>query len=695
MYGRFPRLAIGRIDRATRLIGRFTLSELWCFLALVVLLTAGCAASANVSTDSVRIDGLPGLTVDALSVTTDASVLQPPSVANSDWQVLTQPLGQGFGEQVYWVRLVLDVPELLLDEPMVLRFHPPNARDVQFFLPNGDVIALGTDAPFEQRALGFPDLAASFIPVSSPTVIDVRLATAGRMFGTFELMSERAYYQSQAWRTAMHGVFYGMLLLALVVNCLNWITTRQGIYGSYVGFVGFALLASLAVNGYLHALVLGSWTAHHSTIQLWVFAGMAATAIGFAARMLRLRAWHVWLEKGADFLVVTLLVLAVLASLWITLRAYVWEFVLFAFMAYSTVAMVASARHWWLSRSLQTSLLALAFLVFASSQWVTMSAVFGLLPATPVNVGMWQIGLVIHLVLLQMALVINYRQSRWRDWQQQVRLDALKAQADTEARRSRDLQLFLERLTHEFKTPLAVIDSSVQSLGMLEHEHNPQRDLRYDRIRRAVSRLNDLLMRSVVAEKTMLSLPKGERQLLDLPALLEAVLVEFTSAEFKCKRDCVITLDQDPSSGFRFQRRIRLNWNGHERSESLLIYAQASLLHAALYHVFDNAVKYSLGADDIFVEIKAIELDDGSPSVVISISNACDVALVDADLPKLFEKYYRKGEQGNVPGAGIGLYVAREAIEAHGGTLTVRLLKPEQIQFRIELPMAIADNQPR
>jgi two-component system, sensor histidine kinase LadS len=689
------RLLVGRIDKAIKLISRFTLCMRWSFVVMVALLAVGGTALADVATDSVRIEGLPGLTVDALSVTTDGTALQPPSLANSDWQVLTQPLGQGFGEQVYWVRLVLGVPDLLLNAPMVLRFHPPNARDVQFFLPNGDVIALGTDASFEQRALGFPDLAASFVPVSTSTVIDVRLATAGRIFGTFEVMSERAYYQSQAWRTAMHGVFYGMLLLALVVNFLNWVTTRQGIYGLYVGFVGFSLFASLAVNGYLHALVLGSWTAHHSTIQLWVFAGMAATAIGFAARMLRLRAWHVWLEKGADFLAVTLLVLAVLASLWITLRAYVWEFVLFAFMAYGTVAMVASARYWWQSRSLQTSLLALAFLVFALSQWVSMGTVFGLLPATPVNVGMWQIGLVIHLVLLQMALVINHRQSRWRDWQQQARLDALKAQADTEARRSRDLQLFLERLTHEFKTPLAVIDSSVQSLGMLEHEHDPQRDLRYDRIRRAVTRLNDLLMRSVVAEKAMLSLPRGERQLLDLPALLEAVLVEFTSIDLKCKRDCLIALDQYPNSARQHQHRMRLSWNGYERPESLLIDAQASWLHAALYHVFDNAVKYSIEEEDIVVEIHAIEPDDGSPCVVITITNACDVVLVDSDLPRLFDKYYRKGEQDNVPGAGIGLYVARQAIEAHGGTLTVRLLGPKQIQFRIELPQAIADNQPR
>lgn len=656
---------------------------------MVSLLAMDVSALTHEATDSVVVRGLLGVTAQASVNTTDSSVINTPSSSDAGWKILRQPLGQGFGEQVYWVRIVIEVPQPLLNVPMVLRFHPPNAHDVTFFLPNGDAIELGTEALFEQRMLGFPDLAASFVPAVSPATVDIRLATSGRMFGTFELMSERAYFQSQAWRTALHGVFYGILLLALIVNVLQWLTTRQAIYGLYVGFVAFSLLASLAVNGYLHAFVLGAWTAHHSTIQLWVFAGMAATAIGFAARMLHLLAWRVWLERAADVMVVALMSMVVIASLWNSLRPYAWEFVMVAFMVYGSGSLVASARLWGQSHSLQDGLLALAFLVFALSQWVSLGTVFGLLPATPVNVGMWQIGLVIHLVLLQMALVINGRKNRWRDWQQQARIDGLKLQADVEARRSRDLQLFLERLSHEFKTPLAVIDSSVQSLGMLEKERDSQRDVRYDRIRRAVVRLNDLLMRSVVAEKNTLDRPKGTLQLLELPTLLEAVLTEFTLQEFKCNRDCVIWLEQDPQSRRRIEHRLRLCWNGQHRPDALLINADVTWLDAAFYHVFDNAVKYSVGQEDIVVEVDTVEIAENLSKVVVSISNVCEDTLAEADLSKLFEKYYRKGEQGNVPGAGIGLYIARQLIEAHAGTLTVRLLKPGQIQFRIELPLAI------
>ncbi len=660
-------------------------------LAIVLLVSTQLAYAAS---ESVTVSGLPGVKVDASVIASEPSLANMPVRDDQRWQPLIQPLGAGFGDQVYWVKLVIHVPQPLLNSPMVLRFHPPNARDVRFFLPDGTAMTLGTEASFEERLLGFPDLAASFVTNSSTTVIQVRLATAGRMFGTFELMSERGYYQSQAWRTALHGIFYGMLLLALLVNLLNWVTSRQAIYGLYVGFVAFSMLASLAVNGYLHAILPAAWSSLHSTIQLWIFAAMAATAIAFAARILRFHAWKSWLEKVADILSALLMLMALTVAFWVQARPYVWEFVLVAFMAYGLGALAASARHLRKSRSLQNVLFAVAFLVFAVSQWISMGAVFGVLKATPVNLGMWQLGLVVHLVLLQMALVINSRQSRWRNWQQQARLDALKSQADAQARRSRDLQRFLERLTHEFKTPLAVIDSSVQSLGMLEQEANPQRDLRYERIRRAVTRLNDLLMRSVVAEKTTLNQNRGKRDLIDLTSLIEVALAEFTSAQIESGRDCVVELDPDLESGRGTNHLLRLRWNGKKQSEPWLMAADVSWLHAAIHHVLDNAVKYATGSDEIVAEFEMTHSVEQEPQAVISIANSCDIAIDETDLPNLFDKYYRKGEHGNVPGAGIGLYIARQAVEGHGGTLVARMIKPGQIQFCISLPLALADSQP-
>jgi signal transduction histidine kinase len=650
----------------------------------VCLLLMVCAWPASASSQAVVVRALAGVSVSAMVNTTEAAIKAPPRPEQSGWMPLGQPLGQGFGEQVYWVQLVITVPPQWLDQTMVVRFQPPNVRDVQFFLPDDSILVLGTESAFEQRLLGFPDIAASFVATEPTTVIHIRLATAGRMFGTFELMPERTYYQEQSSRSALHGFFYGVLLLALLVNMLNWLTSRQAIYGFYVGFVFFSVIASLAVNGYLHAYLLTQWPQHHGTVQLWAFLGMVCAAILFAARMLRFAAWRAWLDRGANLLAVALLVLLLPASLWTAAHPYVWELVLVAFMVYGMGSLVVSLRNFLLDRSLQNGLLAIGYLVFSASQWVSIASVFGLVPATPINVSMWQIGLVMHLVLLQMALVISRRRVLWLSWQQDAKIQTLKIQAELQARRSRDLQEFIERLTHEFKTPLAVIDSSVQSLMMIAGEDDPARTTRYQRIRRAVSRLNSLLMRTLVSDNQSLRRGENDQERCDVASLMEAAIGEFTSHELNCSHDVVVDLEKDSQGR---QTQLALHWVGINVPRSIIIQANVGWLHAAIHHVLDNAIKYRVGQALVTVRIGVLKTDDRA-EIDIAVENACDTALTASDLPKLFEKYYRKGEQSNEPGAGLGLAMARRAIQAQGGTLLADLIEPGQIIFHIRLPIA-------
>lgn len=44
----------------------------------------------------------------------------------------------------------------------------------------------------------------------------------------------------------------------------------------------------------------------------------------------------------------------------------------------------------------------------------------------------------------------------------------------------------------------------------------------------------------------------------------------------------------------------------------------------------------------------------------------------EADLPRVFDRFYRGRRTASVPGSGIGLAVARELVEAHGGTIDAR-----------------------
>src|SRR5690606_12070782 len=55
-------------------------------------------------------------------------------------------------------------------------------------------------------------------------------------------------------------------------------------------------------------------------------------------------------------------------------------------------------------------------------------------------------------------------------------------------------------------------------------------------------------------------------------------------------------------------------------------------------------------------------------------------------LPHVFDKYYQIGEQARSKGAGLGLAIAHEVVQAHGGTITVVSEEGAGTTFRIDLP---------
>ena len=56
-------------------------------------------------------------------------------------------------------------------------------------------------------------------------------------------------------------------------------------------------------------------------------------------------------------------------------------------------------------------------------------------------------------------------------------------------------------------------------------------------------------------------------------------------------------------------------------------------------------------------------------------------------LPYIFDKYFQVGQQARTKGAGLGLAIAREVIEAHGGSISVESQKGKGTTFTMEIPM--------
>jgi signal transduction histidine kinase len=115
-----------------------------------------------------------------------------------------------------------------------------------------------------------------------------------------------------------------------------------------------------------------------------------------------------------------------------------------------------------------------------------------------------------------------------------------------------------------------------------------------------------------------------------------------------------------------------------------------------------NAIKYSPQDSDIEVEVRAVrsemELDklpDGAPelklpSLVVSVSDS-GIGLPEGELDRIFDKFYRVNSKPvrTTPGAGLGLYICKIIVEAHGGRIWASNRPGGGSVFSFSLPLGL------
>jgi two-component system sensor histidine kinase KdpD len=115
------------------------------------------------------------------------------------------------------------------------------------------------------------------------------------------------------------------------------------------------------------------------------------------------------------------------------------------------------------------------------------------------------------------------------------------------------------------------------------------------------------------------------------------------------------------------------------------VMADPELLQLALRQLLDNACKYSVPGSTVTVSI-----DSEDEWVAIRTSNSHS-PIRPNERSRIFERFYRGVEaRHSVPGSGLGLYVARKIIHAHGGSLDLETgtTAHQDTAFRLALPRA-------
>jgi two-component system, OmpR family, manganese sensing sensor histidine kinase len=111
--------------------------------------------------------------------------------------------------------------------------------------------------------------------------------------------------------------------------------------------------------------------------------------------------------------------------------------------------------------------------------------------------------------------------------------------------------------------------------------------------------------------------------------------------------------------------------------------AESDLLRQAVGNLLSNACKYTPAGGSV-----QLRLFTQSRWAVIQVSDS-GIGIPPADLPHIFERFYRVDTKRTRQrgGFGLGLAIAKQLIEAHGGQISVTSVVGQGSKFQIELTL--------
>jgi two-component system sensor histidine kinase KdpD len=231
---------------------------------------------------------------------------------------------------------------------------------------------------------------------------------------------------------------------------------------------------------------------------------------------------------------------------------------------------------------------------------------------------------------------------------------ASKAEA---ARQSDELKsTLLDAVAHEFKTPLTSIKAaSTALLSGSVPEPEQQRDL-IAIVDQEADRLSALVTEAIQMARIEAGRVHLRRDNYLLRELVESVLHKMR-----------------PNIEERLVS-VRI------APELPTVWVDGELIEVALRQLVDNALKYSPAESPVLIGAELVDR-----RVVVSVADH-GPGIPEQEQTRIFEKFYRAEASHQIPGAGLGLVIAREIVRTHGGEIWVESKVGEGSIFRFSLP---------
>jgi two-component system sensor histidine kinase MprB len=204
--------------------------------------------------------------------------------------------------------------------------------------------------------------------------------------------------------------------------------------------------------------------------------------------------------------------------------------------------------------------------------------------------------------------------------------------------------------SHELRTPVTSLRTNIEILKQERHMGVEERQRMLDDVVEQIEELT-LLMNDLI-ELSHGEQPRGDTEDVRLDLIVE-------EAVERARR-------HSPDTPF------------HVELDPLVLTGTPARLGRAVNNLIDNAVNYSPADSPVEIALHGDELTVRDHGVGIS----------SADLPHVFDRFYRGVEARGRPGSGLGLAIVRQVAEQHGGSVSAEPAPGGGTSMRLRLPGA-------
>ncbi len=549
-------------------------------------------------------------------------------VQNAEWTPITSTFGGGFTQAAYWLRVTFHDTD-----PLLLRFRPPTTDSIQLFSPQpeggfktsqtGEIVLPTEDAAVE---IGWYGFSVEPKPALGPYYVRITTASPGAI--TVKTVSRadalRFDTTAAAWTAAIFALMFFSVILVL---------KRLDPFAAIWSFFFLTMIVALAVylfwaNGYAR-IAFGIDDPKLAEALQELIAGVAVFAL--------VAFHHFYLRDFDPPPVISRLGFCVMliaagapvlrlagfgqAGLKLALLAYV-------LIAPVLILIVASVRR---DAGISRRSLRVVYGVYIAVLSVNIAGRFGFFDNDFLYRHSLGLLCIISATMILALLWLQDRADRTRRLAGEVAL--AQAQSDqTVARDYRDAQLQLVKAIEARARDVFTQTGVALASGGFGNAQGP--------VAQSIEGLRDVIDRCLVAH----SAESGQWRVIHSA---------FDPGESLREAAAAIA----PPDAWRMD------------IGPVEIVTDRGLFELAVSNILSNAQRYGTSGKPVSATLR-LERRDGHDGVVITLTNACDIARPFDDA-KVFDKFYLGRSAREKGGTGLGLFITREALAAVSGEITL------------------------